>query len=208
VSYDQIWKILLIGGSSGTGKTGVCRQLADQFGVSVLLADDIRMAIQQVTTREQFPKLHYFYQENIWERPIDELVQGWIDAAAITSAALETIIAHHIVVDGVGRLIIEGDAILPSMAAKDWFAWSGPVQAGTVRSVFLHEPDESVLLENMQKRGRGFETLKAREQQNLTEAACKYGMWLKEQAGNHQLPLISCHPWDTLIERTRHALNL
>src|SRR5687767_11801661 len=132
MNSGQDWQIVLIGGSSGTGKTSVCRMLAERFGVSVMLADDIRMAIQQVTTREQLPDLHYFHQEDIWTRPTAELVRGWMDVARITSAALETVIAHHVVVDGVGKLIIEGDAILPSMATKDWFAWSGPVKAGSV----------------------------------------------------------------------------
>jgi 2-phosphoglycerate kinase len=52
------WRVLLIGGSSGVGKTLVARELARHFGVSLILADDVRLALQEVTTPAQKPELH------------------------------------------------------------------------------------------------------------------------------------------------------
>ncbi len=55
------WKVLLIGGSSAIGKTTIARSLGHRLGVSVIPADDIRLAIQQMISPAQQPALHYFY---------------------------------------------------------------------------------------------------------------------------------------------------
>src|SRR5205814_5465657 len=111
---------------------------------------DIRMAIQRVTTPDQLPDLHYFLStDNVWDQPPEALCAGWIAVAKTTSTALEIVIAHHLIVEDVGPLIIEGDAVLPRMAAQNVFAMSGSIKSGEVRSVFLYESDEVILLENM-----------------------------------------------------------
>ena len=54
------WSVLLVGGSSATGKTTATRALAHHYGVSVLQTDDVRMALQQMTTPAQHPCPGYF----------------------------------------------------------------------------------------------------------------------------------------------------
>ncbi len=54
------WRVLLIGGSSAIGKTTVARDLGRRLGVSVIPADDIRLAVQQLIPLERSPTLHYF----------------------------------------------------------------------------------------------------------------------------------------------------
>ena len=54
------WHILLIGGSSGVGKTIVSQALAAHFGISRLLVDDVRLALQEFTSPEHYPDLHHF----------------------------------------------------------------------------------------------------------------------------------------------------
>ncbi len=39
--------VLLIGGSSGTGKTNLAKQLGQRFGISWLEVDDLRLALQR-----------------------------------------------------------------------------------------------------------------------------------------------------------------
>jgi hypothetical protein len=51
------WTVLLIGGSSAVGKTIAAKALAQHFQVSLLLVDDIRLALQQVTLPNQQPIL-------------------------------------------------------------------------------------------------------------------------------------------------------
>src|SRR5688572_10832032 len=117
------WRVLLIGGGSGVGKTVLARKLAQRFGVSLVLADDIRMAVQRIATPDQHPALHYFLtQEDVWNQPIDVLLAGWIGVAEVVSQALVAVIAHHICVPDVGPIIIEGDGVLPSLITETKFA--------------------------------------------------------------------------------------
>ena len=53
------WQVLLVGGAFGVGKTLATRTPARGLGISHILVDDMRMAIQCVTTPEQQPALFY-----------------------------------------------------------------------------------------------------------------------------------------------------
>ncbi|MGH2480430.1 MAG: hypothetical protein ACRDHW_12315, partial [Ktedonobacteraceae bacterium] len=61
---------------------------------------------------------------------------------------LSAVIAHHVFVEGAGPVIIEGDGIVPALAAirnlPDFHATPTPLN-NQVRSVFLVEPDEEVV---------------------------------------------------------------
>jgi hypothetical protein len=111
------------------------------------------------------------------------------------------VIAHHLVVSGVGPLIIEGDGVLPSLAAQDQFVGAQPNTPAQVRSVFLHEAEEAVLLDNMRQRGRGFDEFTSEQQVNFAHGAWLFGNWIKSEAENFNQPVLSCRPWDTLDER-------
>jgi 2-phosphoglycerate kinase len=203
------WQVLLIGGSTGVGKTRLARSLSQRFGVPLLLVDDIRMAIQSVTTSEQLPDLHYFLsRHDIWDQPPETLVEGWLAVARSVSKALETVIAHHLVVEGVGPIMIEGDGILPSLAAMSVFAWSGPVAPGKVRSLFIYEDDKAVLLENMRTRGRGFDAFTPVQQINFARAAAMYGKSIQKEALSIMMPCLPCHPWESLEERALECLHM
>ncbi len=46
VASPTNWEVLLIGGSSGVGKTTVARRIGRQLGRSVVHVDDLRLAFQ------------------------------------------------------------------------------------------------------------------------------------------------------------------
>jgi 2-phosphoglycerate kinase len=64
------WRILIIGGNSGAGKTYLAKELVRQLGIPFLMADDVRIALQQVTTPNQQPDLNVFlnYQSEQWKQ--------------------------------------------------------------------------------------------------------------------------------------------
>ncbi len=206
------WRVLLIGGSTGVGKTGVARTIARHLGISVLLVDDIRMALQQLTMPGEQPELHSFLAHpNIWQKSPEHLCDGFIAVGKVLSQPLAVNIAHHIFVRGTGPIIIEGDGIVPALAAQKAFPTMhfAPAQVnGEVRAVFLVEPDESVLMYNMLLRGRGFAEMGAREQQTLVRASWLYGQWLRRQADYYDLPVVEPRPWESLTERVIQALGL
>ncbi len=200
------WQVFLIGGSSGVGKTQVAQELARTLSLPLLLADDIRLALQQVTIPEQQADLHTFlnYQPEQW-RNAEQIKEDWIAVGQAMLPPLKTILAHHVVVSGVGRLILEGDGILPALAKPDTFAdlkhFSRLRLNDEVRAVFLVEPDEEQILSNLRARGRGFDKWGLEEQRAFAHASWLYGEWLAREANSRNLPVLSPRPYENLLER-------
>ena len=75
------WMVLLIGGSSGVGKTMVAKQLGLRFDASWLQVDDVRLAFQRsrVTLAERTAALYFFLETpHIWTLPPERLRDGLI----------------------------------------------------------------------------------------------------------------------------------
>lgn len=208
---QPIWQVLLIGGSSGVGKTRIAQELARVLSIPLLLADDVRLALQQVTAPEQQAGLHVFlnYQPEQW-RDAEQVKKDWIAVGQAMIPPLKTIMAHHVVVSGVGRLIIEGDGILPALARPDTFSdlkhFSGLYLDDEVQAVFLVEPDEEQILSNLRARGRGFDEWGLEEQQAFAHASWLYGKWLSHEAEERNLLVLNPRPYESLLERILVAL--
>lgn len=205
------WRVLLIGGSSGVGKTGIARTIARRLGLSVLLVDDIRMSIQQMTTPAEQPGIHYFLAHpTIWQKPPEAVCDGFIAVSNALERPLAVTIAHHVFVEIAGPVIIAGDGILPALAARRDFSnmhfTPAPV-TNEVRAVFLVEPDEEVMIENMRRRGHGFDHFSLKEQETFARASWLYGQWLRRQADRYELPIVEPRPWETLLERVFQAIG-
>ena len=195
------WKVLLIGGHSGAGKTVVARQLARRYGLGLSEVDDVRLVLQRMTPPEQQPGLHFFVGADLHQWSMPELVARLVTVNEHVCSALEIVVANHVATDT--ALILEGDGILPAFAAQARFA---DLQVGqAVRSVFIMEQDRTQLFGNMQRRGRGFDTFGASEQQRWVELSWRYGQWLAAQARQHSVPLVAARPWATLAARIRTA---
>jgi len=191
------WRVLLLGGNSGTGKTTAARALGLRFGVSWAQADDFRLALQRLTTRASYPTLHVFEAEHVWQLPAEQLCDRLITTAGVVSEALRVVIAHHVLTPH--PLILEGDGLVPAMAQHH--IQVDPETRGHVRAVFLHEKNETILLTGMRARGRGFQRYSASEQGNQVRAARLYGEWLRREAEQYGLPTLPARPYETLVER-------
>jgi 2-phosphoglycerate kinase len=192
--------VFLIGGASGVGKTLVAQQLGQRFGASWLAIDDLRLAFQysHVTLPERTNALYFFLETpDIWTQPPESLRDGLIAVGEVMSPALEIVVANH--VDTSAPVVIEGDGILPSLFAAP--SVQDRARHGLVQAVFLIEPEEDVLLDNIIARGRG--TTGRPEAELRTEAHAKwlYGQWLAREAHRYGLPVLHPRPWLTLLER-------
>jgi 2-phosphoglycerate kinase len=187
-------RVLLIGGSSGSGKTSVAKQLGLRLGTSWLHVDDIRLAFERsrVTLPERTEALYFFEETpNIWEMPPERLCDGLIGVGQVLSPALEVIIENH--VDTVAPVVIEGDAILPSLLSRP--SVRDRVSQGHVRAVFLVETQENVLLANIVARGRGMGGRPETELQTEARAKWFYGQWLADEAQRYCLPVLEPRPY-------------
>lgn len=199
------WRVLLVGGASGVGKTIAARVLARRLGVSQISVDDVRMAIQRVTTPEQQPALFSFFQPNVWYQPPEALLAGFIGVAEALVPALEAIIAHHVGVPGLDSVLIEGDGIAPALAATTilhnlLFGGNMPLQ-GKMCAVYVDEPSEAELWAHMLERGRGFEARASDEQCRIAHACWRYGQWLTAEARARGVPVVPARPFASLPER-------
>ncbi len=199
-------RILLIGGSSGTGKTELGRALSREFRIPLLLVDDVRMAIQAVTTPEDRPDLHVFIAKDTkaFESP-EAMCEGLIKVAAAIEPALHAIMAHHIIVDGSGPIIMEGDGILPRLSPVEYLLnnkeFHNSPPNDLIRSLFLHEPDKELIHQNMLLRGRGFREISPEEQRIHAEGSWLFGKYLVEEARRYNLEIFTARPYDDLLNR-------
>lgn len=191
----------MIGGSSGVGKTVVAHKLAKHLSISLLLVDDIRIAIQQVTTFETNPELHIFlnYQAEQW-RNSQSIYDDWITVGKAIAKPLQAIVDHHRKVPEAGPIIIEGDGILP-LAGNQIF------EQKDVRSIFIVEKNEEQILNNLRSRGRGFNDGGELEQQGFARASWLYGQWLSQEAKKLGLPVINSQPQQTIFERLLSSIS-
>lgn len=195
------WRVLLLGGSSGTGKSSIARQLAAQLEISWLQVDDLRLALQNSCVsfpdRAHTEALYRFTRPGIWRGAPEDLCQSLIEVGEMLRPALEIVIANHIDTDA--PVILEGDGLLPSLLEN-------PLMRqykcqGLLQAVFLHEPEEQQLYTNITHRGRG--TVGMSEEELCTEARAKwlYSQWLAREARRRAVPVLEPQPWETLGPR-------
>ncbi|GGN94026.1 hypothetical protein [Nocardia rhizosphaerihabitans] len=190
---ERDWQVLLLGGASGSGKSQLSYPLARHYRVPLVEVDDLVLAVQAMTTPAQQPMLHYWdTHPDPASIPVPRVVELQIAVAEALRPALEAVIGNHLESDT--PVIIEGDYLLPALAAQASFA--GQEVAGRVRAVFLHEPDPDQLAVNYLSRepDEGQQRIRA-------EVSARYGDWLAATAEAHGIPVIAPRPWTTALSR-------
>ena len=190
---ERNWQVLLLGGPSGSGKTAVSYRLAQYFRIGITEIDDFQVLLEQMTTPEQQPVLHFWRTHPAPDQlSATEIMEQGLAVGQVMSMGLEAVIANHL--ESQAAVVLEGDFIHPSLAAQKSFA--GLANEGRVRAIFLYEADERQLLTNFLQRepDSGLQSTRAR-------VSWLYGQWLKEEAERYGLPVLPARPWDTLFER-------
>lgn len=206
------WRVLLIGGNSGVGKTFIARELVRPLNIPFIMADDIRIALQQATTAVHNPNLHVFleYDEAQWQQP-ETILRDWITVANEMIKPLKAIMAHHIFVEEAGRLIIEGDSILPALAHQQTFrnaAGSDEMMIEEkIQALFVVEDNEEKILSNLRQRDRGISAVSEPQQAAFARASALYGRWLAQEARANQIPVLTAEPRENIMERVLKAIT-
>jgi 2-phosphoglycerate kinase len=193
------WQVLLLGGASGTGKSAISYRLARHFDVGLTEIDDFQVLLERMTTPEQQPAVHFWPTHPDPGRLSAEQIFGQgLELGRAMAPGLEAIIANHL--EAGSPMVLEGDFIHPSLGSRETFG--DQPNAGRVRAVFLHEPDEQQLLANFGAREPGGEppTKRAR-------VSWLYGEWLAAEAERRGQPVVRARPWETLFERVLAAVS-
>lgn len=146
------WRVLLIGGSSGVGKSTAAEALGRRLGVPWFQVDDLRLALQR--SRPRLPggtewALDYFDDPDRWRDP-EAARDALVAICDLLQPAVEIVAANHVAIRR--PLVLEGDGIHPAVVER--LEVRPAVERGLVRAVFLVEPEEAVVLANMRVRNR------------------------------------------------------
>lgn len=198
-SIKRTWEVLLIGGASGVGKTSISYRIARHFGIGITEVDDFQVLLQEMTTPEQQPALHYWATHpEAAELPAERIMENGIAIGEVMRPGLEVVIANHL--ESHTPIMLEGDFILPALAAQHTFG--GEPNNGRVKAIFLTEPDEAQLLQNflLREPHEG-------EQVKRAQVSWLYNQWLTEEAARLNVPTVSARPWDDVFERVLAAIR-
>jgi 2-phosphoglycerate kinase len=192
------WRVLLLGGASGVGKTSVSYRLARHFGVGLVEVDDFQAVLERMTTPEEQPELHFWRtRRDEWLRLDEEgRLAHTLRYGAVMADALEPVVANHL--EGETPIVLEGDFILPSLAVRG--SYREAAADGRVRAVFLYEQDEAQIARNYAAR-------EGREQAGRARASWRYSEWLRSEAARLRLPAVAARPWDTVLARCIAAID-
>lgn len=192
------WQVLLLGGASGVGKTSVSYRLARHYGVGLTEVDDFQVVLEHTTDPVQYPIFHYWRTHTEEALRMDEKAQiaFFLRYASALEEALALVVGNHI--ETRMPVILEGDFILPSLAARDVYGDEPP--DGQVRALFLYEEDEAQIAWNYRQRDGHDQPQRARTSWRVSE-------WLRAEAECHGLPTIPARPWETVLDRAITAVD-
>jgi 2-phosphoglycerate kinase len=201
-AFHRSWDVLLIGGVSGAGKTTAAREIARRLVVPWIGVDDLRLALQwsRVTLPEprQTEALYLFLDNpDVWKLPAERLRDGLIDVAELMMPAIEIVTENHL--HNRDPLIIEGDGIHPAIVERENLRED--VEGGSVRAVFVHEPDADVLYASYLTRARLLEGRGEAELRNEATAKALFSAWIADEAACRGLAVVNSRPLPTLIDR-------
>ncbi|MFJ2032136.1 hypothetical protein [Streptosporangium sp. NPDC087985] len=193
------WKVLLLCGASGTGKSQISYPLARHYGIPIVEVDDLIEALLAMTTPEQQPLLHHWRTHPEAARlPPDDIVGLQVAIAEALVPAVDAIVGNHLETDT--PVVIEGDYLLPTFAVRDSFA--GIPADGQVAALVLHEPDEAQLVANYRHREPDHG-----EQFHRARVSALYGEHLAAQAAEAGVPVVTARPWPDVLGRVIAALG-
>ncbi|MEJ2856779.1 MULTISPECIES: hypothetical protein [unclassified Saccharothrix] len=186
------WRVLLIGGASGSGKSVLSYPTARTRGAALVEVDDLVVATQAVTSADVQPALHYWRTHSDAGLTAEEVLDAQVALARALEPALAAVIENHLETDL--PLVLEGDYLLPEFCAK----WAGP----GVRSVVVAESDAVQLERNYLIREPS-----SGAQRKRAQDSAYFGKWLAVEAERHGVPVLPARPWSTALDRLSSLLR-
>ena len=193
------WDVLIIGGASGSGKTSISYRIAHYFGIGITEADDIHCALMKITTPKDQPLLHYWdTHPEVYEWSGERIFEHLLTVSQVMAPAYEAVIANHL--EGNVPLVLEGDYLLPALAAQT--AFGDYPNNGRVRGLFVHEEEEEQFVRNYLLRepedGR---------QEGRAHVSWLHSQWLVKEASRVGGIILPARPWESSFERILESLR-
>ena len=81
------------------------------------------------------------------------------------------------------------------------------IKSENVRCFYLIEDDEDQIMQNLIKRGRGFNEGKLESRKAFVRASHLYGKWLISEAEKMSIPILLSSPADSVLNRSIVAIE-
>lgn len=191
--------IILIGGTTGVGKSTIASETAHRLGINRIVSSDaVREVMRAVFSREIAPALHES-SFSAWEAirmPIDEkvdpVIAGFMEQTAVVSVGIEAIIQRAI--NENLHMVIEGIHIVPGCLDLSLFA-----NAFVIPLIVVVE-EEKVHKSHFYV--RGVQTHEQRPFEKYMEHFAtirKIGFYIEGLASKHEVSMIQSYSLDTAI---------
>jgi 2-phosphoglycerate kinase len=193
-------RLILVGGSAGSGKTTLAAALADELGAGWLQLDTLWITMKAAVGpgSSAFDGLDVAGRMHRGRDPDDELLAAHVAASEAVCAVLPEVFAFELETHRV--LVGDGAWLLPSFIADL------RLPDTEVRSVFLNHADVDGVSAALAPRLGG---RPAQERhQRMNRQIWRYGDWLGIQARLHGLPVLDPLPFSTLAHRARAVLAI
>jgi 2-phosphoglycerate kinase len=193
-------RLILVGGSAGSGKTTVTQTLASDLDAGWLQLDTVWIAMK-AATRHDSSTYSLLDVDGRMRRGGDsdqELLSAHVAASETVCGVLPEVFAFELETRPV--LVADGAWLLPSFVA-------GLGLPNTdVRCVFLQHADVDGVAAALAPRlgGRPPQERHLRMNRQIWQ----YGAWVRDQARAHGLPVVDPLPFASLTDRARAALEL
>ena len=188
--------VLLIGGSSGTGKSYLARQLAEYYKIPLTEVDDIRIALQQLVNKESIPDLFTFIDNPNFIDEHDEVVctKKLLDVGTSMWKSLDELISKHVVCNE--PVIFEGDGIIPELIATR--------DLHKIKPIFIYDDIDGIKEKQILRNRHGKES---DENSKNILFSYTYSQEIKHQAEDKGFLIVKASPMETLLERTLEELK-
>ncbi len=178
------WDVLVLGGSSGVGKSTAAKEIERRLGISWAEVDVQFIGLLATTEPSLLPDVHLFGSADGLDRfSSAELLATFLRACDILSKAVKIAVEHHL--ETGHPAVFEGVWTTPEAAAS-------LVADRRVRAVFICDDDVEAIFAAMTSRSA--RPYPAEIQRLLAELSWRHGRWLRETCGRLGLPVVEARP--------------